>query len=379
METKPYLMFKLGGLNYGVDGFLVQEIFSLPELTPIVEAAPELVGILNLRSELLSIIDLNIHFGLAYSQNPYAIDDIIIVLQLGDEKLGILVNEVCEVQMISSEDITSKIPYSMMVEIPSYHSSGSHHHAIAGYAEIEDQIIMIINPESLRDHIISDSPEIISDRSNSHRDSLGSETHRDDHDYPVPKNRKIPAFCPDATPEERQIFRERAENLRRKTEKDELSGLMSLAVIGLNGEYFGVNLSIIREFTDIHNVTPIPCTPPHIVGNMNLRGEIVTLVDIRGILGLPMDINGNSQKAAIVQVGEVVAGIIVNDIFDVTYLNPSAIKLVPAAVHSTQDEYLRGTAIYRDRQNPQAQNRMMSLLDLEKILVQETLVVNEEI
>ncbi|TVU54098.1 MAG: purine-binding chemotaxis protein CheW [Arthrospira sp. PLM2.Bin9] len=370
MEIKPYLMFKLGGLTYGVDGFLVQEIFSLPELTPIVEAAPELVGILNLRGQLLSIIDLNLHFGLENAANSYAIDDVIIVLRLGEENLGILVNEVCEVQMISAEEITRNLPYSVMVNLPPQSRSRTHDHAIAGYAEIEDQIIMILDPESLRDKIISDSSALISD---------SKHDHRDDHDYPVTRNRKIPVFCPDATPQERQIFRERAENLRRKTEKDELSGLMSLVVIGLNGEYFGVNLPIIREFTDIHNVTPIPCTPPHIVGNMNLRGEIVTLVDIRGILGLPMDINGSSKKAAIVQVGEVVAGIIVNDIFDVTYLNPSAIKPVPAAVHSTQDEYLRGTAIYRDRQNPEAQNRMMSLLDLEKILVQETLVVNEEI
>ncbi|EKD11730.1 chemotaxis protein CheW [Limnospira platensis] len=368
METKPYLMFKLGGLTYGVDSLLVQEIFSLPEITPIVDAAPELVGILNLRSELLSIIDLNIHFGMENPQNSYSIDDIIVVISNGDKKLGVLVNEVCEVQIISDDDITRNLPYSVMVDLPTQSRSRSHHHAIAGYAEIDNQIIMILDPESLRDKIISEDTPQISDSHN-----------RDDHDYPVTKNRKIPVFCPDATPEERQIFRERAANLKRETKKDELSGLMSLVVIGLNGEYFGVNLSIIREFTDIHNVTPIPCTPPHIVGNMNLRGEIVTLVDIRGILGLPMDINGNSQKAAIVQVGEVVAGIIVNDIFDVTYLNPSAIKLVPAAVHSTQDEYLRGTAIYRDRQNPQAQNRMMSLLDLEKILVQETLVVNEEI
>lgn len=370
METKPDLIFKSGGFTYGVDSLLVQEIFLLPELTPIVEAAPELVGILNLRGQLLSIIDLNIHFGLENDANSYAIDDVIIVLKLSEKKLGILVNEVCEVQMISAEKITTNLPYSAMVNLPAHSRTRTHEHAIAGYAEIQGQIIMILDPESLSDKMITDSTALLSDSQNEHED---------DHDYPATINRKIPVFCPDATPEERQIFRARADNLRRETSKDELSGLMSLVVIGLNGEYFGVNLSIVREFTDIHNVTPIPCTPPHIVGNMNLRGEIITLVDIRGILGLPMDINGSSQKAAIVQVGEVVAGIIVDDIFDVTYLNPSAIKPVPSAVHSSQDEYLRGTAIYRDRQNPEAQNRMMSLLDLEKILVQETLVVNEEI
>lgn len=382
MEIKPYLIFQLGGLTYGVNSFLVQEIFSLPELTPIVEAAKELVGLLNLRGELLSVIDLNIRFG--YPYNSYSIDDIIIVIELtNNERLGILVNQVCEVQMISSEDITTDLPYSMMVNQTSHHKPTSNIHAIAGYAEINDEIVMLLNPESLHNAIASSPPPLTLDTKTHHRDRLPpqnrEENYSDSYNSTATRTHKIPVFCPEATPEERQTFRERADNLRRKAQKEELSGLISLAVIGLNGEYFGVNLSIIREFTDIHNVTPIPCTPPHIIGNMNLRGEIVTLVDIRGVLGLPIDINGNSQKAAIVQVGEVVAGIIVNDIFDVTYLNPSAIRVVPAAVHANQDEYLRGTAVYRDRQSLDEKSRMMSLLDLEKILVQETLVVNEEI
>ncbi|MGC9528032.1 MAG: chemotaxis protein CheW [Limnospira sp.] len=368
MESKPHLIFKLGGLIYAVEAFSVREIFSLPELTPIVEAPPELVGMLNLRGELLPVIDPNIRFG--YPPNSYSIHDTIIVLKASERQFGILVNQVCEVQMISPGDVVADLSHNWTADDgQSRPQPGKNSRAIAGYAKIDGEIVMLFDPESFR-HAVTDS-----DLATEPPDHSSPESERNNRPHPpeteASKLHQLPVFCPEATPEERQIFRDRALNLSRKTRGEELAGLMPLAVIGLNGEYFGVSLSMIREFTDIHNITPVPCTPSHIVGNMNLRGEIVTLIDIRGILGLPMDGNSHSRKVAIVKMNDLVTGVTVNDIFDVTYLNPASIRAVPAAVHSIQDEYLRGTAVYRDR--------MMSLLDLEKILTLGSLIVDEEV
>jgi purine-binding chemotaxis protein CheW len=106
---------------------------------------------------------------------------------------------------------------------------------------------------------------------------------------------------------------------------------------------------------------------------MNLRGEIVTLVDIRGLLNMPIRKVEKIAKAMIIEVGEVVAGAIVEDVFDVMYLNPSDIKGIPAAVHSanSHEEYLIGTAKYG--------NKMMSIVDLPKIMMQGGLAIEEYI
>src|SRR6185436_21126644 len=96
------------------------------------------------------------------------------------------------------------------------------------------------------------------------------------------------AFFADATAEERAILRERALGLMPAGESQDRFHLMPLAVVSLNGEYFAVDLNLVREFGTIHHVTPVPCCPPHIVGQMNLRGDILTLVDIRGALRMPM-------------------------------------------------------------------------------------------
>jgi purine-binding chemotaxis protein CheW len=126
----------------------------------------------------------------------------------------------------------------------------------------------------------------------------------------------------------------------------------------------------VREFTDIDKIVPIPCCPSYILGNLNLRGEIVTLVDLRHLLNLPLTDWGSNLKAMVVHLEDLVVGVAIEQVCDVTYVHSSQVMPVPAAIHSSKDEYLRGTVAYRDR--------MMSLLDLAKILTDGCLVVDEE-
>jgi purine-binding chemotaxis protein CheW len=141
--------------------------------------------------------------------------------------------------------------------------------------------------------------------------------------------------------------------------------------VGLGGEYFGFGLETVYEFTEIHKITPIPCCPPHIVGNINLRGEIVTLININNVVDLPMKAVRSQPQAVVVRLDQRVAGIAVDDIFDVTYIHPSQVSAAPVALHSAKDEYLQGVAPYQDK--------MMSIINLSKLLTSEVLIVNEEV
>jgi purine-binding chemotaxis protein CheW len=145
---------------------------------------------------------------------------------------------------------------------------------------------------------------------------------------------------------------------------------MPLAVIGLGNEYFGLALELVREFTDIANLTPIPCCPKHIVGNMNLRGEIVTLVDIRNILNLPTPPVSVGSDAVVVQVDDIVAGLPVDQVLEMVYLNTAEMTPLPTTPSDLGEQYLRGTAFF--------QEKMLRVLDLPKILTQGGLVVHEE-
>jgi purine-binding chemotaxis protein CheW len=172
-------------------------------------------------------------------------------------------------------------------------------------------------------------------------------------------------FCTEASPEERAVFRERALSLAQAQADKEAAGLVPIAVVELNGEYFGVGLELVREFTGIRHLTPIPCCPGHIVGNMNLRGNILTLVDIRNLLGLPDD-----SQVIVASLGELAAGVVVDQVYDIVYLDPGNLSPAPTAIHRAGDKYLDGTAPYG--------GKMMAILNLGTLLSAESLIVNEE-
>ncbi|MEK7290162.1 MAG: chemotaxis protein CheW, partial [Planctomycetota bacterium] len=167
------------------------------------------------------------------------------------------------------------------------------------------------------------------------------------------------------------VFRERAKNLIQPAETFDLAGLVALAVVRFGDEYYGVDVHVIREFTDIRKVAPVPCCPEHIIGNMNLRGDILTLVDIRRVLNVPVPGNGTAKKVIAVQAGNLVVGIPVDEVLDLIYLRPGNVTEVPTAVKYVSKEYLKGTVQY--------DNKMLSILDLPKILTKDEMVVNEEV
>ena len=351
MTNKPYLIFSINSSLYGVEAFCVQEIFSLPNLTPIAQAPDEIVGVVNLRGDILPVVDLNLRFG--YEQLNYSLTDTIIVLEWQELRVGIIVNQVLEVHNISLQEMTTELFYSQNL-------NGRASHFMAGIGKVDADIIMLLNHESL----LSYSQNI---------EALLTKRNLENGEFIEKSQKKQLVFYPQATPEEKAILRERADNLRQPTQRQDFAGLIPLAVVGLNGEYFGLDLPIVREFTDIRQVTPVPCCPQHIVGNMNLRGEILTLVDIRTVLNMPIlgGENSTNIKVMIIKINDLIAGVIVDEVFDVMYLQPTQILPVPTAVHSANSEYLRGTANYREK--------MMSILDLSKIFQQGDLIVNEEV
>jgi len=360
MKTRPYLIFGQNGSLYGVEAASVQEIFFLPELTSIAESPHDIVGVINLRGEILPVMDLNIRFG--YHSQEYALTDCAIVIEWQEFRVGIIVNQVREVENISTEAIKAQLSYGR-------ENANKSHQFLAGIAQVEADIVMLLNSETLirysqeKSEAIAKTDGVQEEKS---EEATDQKFVIEDATY----FRELPVFCPNATPQEKAIFRERANNLRRQDGIEDLAiSKLPLAVIALSGEYFGLSLEVVREFTDIRKVTPIPCTPAHIVGNMNLRGEIVTLIDISTVLNIAAP--ESLSKAIVVQIADIVAAIVADEVLDVMYLNTSEITAVPAALHSINDEYLRGVAPYGEK--------MMTILDLHKMLTKGGLVVDEEV
>lgn len=353
--TMPYLIFKVQDFLYAINIKIVQQITWLPELTPIAESAEYIAGVFNYHDKIVSVIDLDLRLG--YTPRHYRTTDKLLVLKHENTFMGVIVNEVLDVREIFEEEFESSTPYR--------HVKESYSHFLSGMAKIEGKIVMVIDYVNLMQHseeieaLIAD--EISEALKSQNEDETSAEIHITEHH----------SFCPEATTEEREIFRRRAIDLMQSTEEQDMKGLIPMAIVDLNGEYYGVELEVVREFSEIHNITPIPCCPDYVIGNTNMRGEIITLVDIRNILNMSIPRSVSGGKVIVVQIDDILAGVTVDNVYDIIFLHQNDITAVPASIQSTNEEYLKGTAHYRDK--------IVSILNFKNIFTKKGFAIDEEV
>jgi len=338
---KHLLIFTLNNHRFAVDSLSVREILWLPELTPVEESPQYIVGVFNLRGKILPVMDLSIRFG--HGQKPYHLTDSIIILESEGIFIGIIVNGVHDVVGIPESDIEPALTYGKKDIYP---------HFIEGEAKIGGEIIMLLNHKT----IISAEFGLW----NAELETLPIE-----HSALRTPHSAFEGF----SPEDMAIFHQRAISLMQPYESLAPANQIPISVVSLNGEYYGVSLDTVKEFLETRDIMPVPCTPPHIVGDMNLRGDILTLVDIRGVLNLPVK-GRDKGKIIVAHINDLIVGVTVDDVLEVINISPSEFRPVPAAVSDINHEYIKGEFPYN--------NKMLSILDLKKILTNKELFVDEE-
>jgi len=386
MPPRTLLIFDLGDARFGVDATLVRESVWLPELTPVEEAPPYIAGILNLRGQFVPVTDLNLRFG--HPARPYRLSDQIVVLELDQLLMGLIVSEVLEVIELSAEAI----------QPPPKFDGETHRHAplVAGEVRVGDDIVTLLDASQLMRQMQTPSPlsqremetialspsGITSDladavgRPSRMASSSTRELERGFAGEGTEQTSPVHHFCPEATPEEHAVFRARAKALMEAAAEEEGTRI-ALAVVELDGEYFGIGLEAVQEFCDIVSPSPIPCCPPHVLGAISLRGNLFTLLDLRGALNLARAAQG-SGKAVIARAsarlgagpGEQLIGVVVDEVHDVVYLREEALQAAPPALREQHGAEVKGTAPYG--------GKMMAVLDLPALLAREEWIVNEQ-
>ncbi|MDJ0570038.1 MAG: chemotaxis protein CheW, partial [Pleurocapsa sp. MO_192.B19] len=319
----------------------VKEIFLLPELTPVAEAPADIVGLLNLHSLFIPVMHLDLRFGHQFEQ--CYLKDSVIVIESQGLQVGIIVNQVETVNDIDDRYIQADLSYGRERNI--------NQAFVNGVINLDDEMIILLNVDNLVRH-----PDVL--------ETLVDPSEETEYQSAIDFYDR---YFPDASITTKEILHQRAANLRDSKDDVEPTELIPIAVVSINGDYFGLDLGIVREFTKIERVTTIPCCPSHIIGNMNLRGEILTLVDIRQPLNLTINNYNQTAKAVVIEVDEIVVGIIVEEVFDVIYFRLEELKPVPVAINADTATYLKAMADYLERP--------LNVIDLPKLLAQGVLTV----
>lgn len=373
MDNKQYLTFRLHDWQYGIEAPLVQEIFPLPELTLIAEAPAEIMGILNVRGQIVPMVHLDLLQGNLLKDCQ--LSDYVVLLQWEGLQIGLVVHQVTEVLELSAETIETEPSAELLGNLDPTLSTGVAK-GDSGHIILLEPKTLIRQPDLLLTFIwdvqsqldgMAELPisevetELKRDASESEEEHLEAEITSNFYDL----------YSPNSTLEERELFHQRAETLKPLVETSKTTDqLTTLAVFSFGEDYFGMDLGLVKEFTDISNLTPIPCCPKHIVGNMNLRGEIVTLVDIRKTLNLPTPPIKVGAQVVVVQVGDIAAGLPVDRVWEMAYLNSDELNHFPSDLSDVGEQYLQGTAVFEEK--------MLRVLDLPRLFTEGGLIVNEE-
>ena len=126
----------------------------------------------------------------------------------------------------------------------------------------------------------------------------------------------------------------------------------------------GLDIGLVQEIYDDLNITFVPLAPEYILGVMNLRGEIITVIDQRCKIGLGNSTMDNSSRILIVRLNNDFIGLLVDRIADVVTTTTNKVVKPPSNVKGLQGAYFKGV-IHTES------NELLALLDLDTLLSEE--------
>ncbi|RIH86934.1 Chemotaxis protein CheW [Calidithermus roseus] len=81
----------------------------------------------------------------------------------------------------------------------------------------------------------------------------------------------------------------------------------------LAGDLYALEVSHLQEVLEVGRLTPIPLAPPALLGMVNLRGRILPLFDLKGVLGLSRQPGAGGESAVVMRYGKQVLGLVVDE------------------------------------------------------------------
>lgn len=136
-DIREFLSFKLGSEEYGIDILRVQEIRSYEEPTRMATTPAFIKGVINLRGVIVPIIDMRMKFNL--SEIKYDTFTVVIVLNIGAQVVGIVVDAVSDVITLTPEQLRT---------VPELSSAVSSEHLLA-IGSIGDRMLILLDIEKL--------------------------------------------------------------------------------------------------------------------------------------------------------------------------------------------------------------------------------------
>ena len=147
------------------------------------------------------------------------------------------------------------------------------------------------------------------------------------------------------------------EKLNDETNNDEVFQIITFKV---GKEEFSISILQVQEIIRITEVTSVPNSPPFVEGVINLRGNVIPVIDSRKRFGLPEAERTEASRIIVVESDGKIVGLIVDSVTEVLQLSRSTVVPPPDIVGGVDSDYVEGVGKYDDR--------LVILLNLAKLL-----------
>lgn len=166
----------------------------------------------------------------------------------------------------------------------------------------------------------------------------------------------------DADEQIQKILRERAASLAQAESEEQAVETRGLLLFLVGEETYAVDVEHVREIVNGFTVTRIPCVPSHVLGVINVRGEIVSVVDLAAVLGSASSraLEQEESSGIIVRFDEVTAMLVVDEIGDIIDVPTASIEPPLSSLDRAHAEMVSGN-VYRD-------GRLIAIVNLARIL-----------
>ncbi|MEW5979015.1 MAG: chemotaxis protein CheW [Acidobacteriota bacterium] len=171
------------------------------------------------------------------------------------------------------------------------------------------------------------------------------------------------------TPQQRNwVLRERAKALAREAHwsAGSVEPIQVLEFL-LAYERYAVELAFIREVFPLKELTPVPATPAFVMGIINVRGEIISVIDLKKFFDLPSKGLTDLNKVIILRQGDLELGILADSVFGVSEIPVEHMQPGLPTLTGIRQQYLKGIT-----------NTGLVILDVAKIAADPRIVVRDE-
>ncbi|MDF1589427.1 MAG: chemotaxis protein CheW [Gammaproteobacteria bacterium] len=131
----------------------------------------------------------------------------------------------------------------------------------------------------------------------------------------------------------------------------------------LEDETYGMNVMQVQEVLRITEIAPVPGAPDYVLGIINLRGNVVTVIDTRRRFGLGSKQPDDMSRIIVVEVDGNVIGMLVDSVAEVVYLHQSQIETAPNVSNDDSSRFIQGVSSQEDK--------LLILVDVDKFLTEE--------